>query len=523
MQAAWGRSNRATMAALGVAVLAVLLTVAPGPASAQDEDFGDLGAERVVDATGTSLSEDEVGQIEQRLDDLEAEGVTGVAYVRALDADPDDTLDQVEELHERWADAAGADPDTAVAFLINRNPDDPNDARAAIFVGTTLHDDAIPSSEQEDIVDEALIPPLRDGDVAASFLAGIDRVLVRAIEGPPPPSAAEVRAAEAATSWLPVVGVLVALVLTAAALRLFGRRTTADVPEAQATLTRPGDLPPAVAAAVLRGAPQLTSVSATILDLAARGALVIEPGEEGGRFSDPAIRIRLADRIIIQGPTEESVWATLEEHAEAGVVSSKALQSLGVPKPVRTAVTEEMQRRDWLNPEARRPRIWLTIICTIATAASIATFVVMAIGSEPIPSVFVAAGLLAVAIMAGTFAATYSPLSVAGQTESARWRAYLAGIETAAKDEDPHLDLDAVLADAVAFGVDASLSDRLEAASEAGVTLRAFSGAGHDAAVLGFPWWVAFTATTRTSADGGSSATVSGASAGGGGGAAGST
>ena len=44
---------------------------------------------------------------------LAERGADVIAYVRELDAESDDTLDQVEELQQRWVSATGVDQDIA--------------------------------------------------------------------------------------------------------------------------------------------------------------------------------------------------------------------------------------------------------------------------------------------------------------------------------------------------------------------------------------------------------------------------
>ncbi|MBW0093642.1 TPM domain-containing protein, partial [Pseudonocardia sp. KRD-188] len=212
-------ASRAALAVLGV--LLALVLAAPAALAQEDDVFPGLEpGVRVYDETGSSLTPAQTADLQGRLDALRATGADAVVLVRALDASSDDTFDQVEALQQAWAARTGADQDTAVAILVNRNPDDPTDARAGVFVGRTFDDGNVPQDEQEAIVEDALIPPLRDGDVHGSLVAGIGR-LSDSIRFGPPVSAAEQWAASASRSWLPTAAVVAALVALVGAVGLF--------------------------------------------------------------------------------------------------------------------------------------------------------------------------------------------------------------------------------------------------------------------------------------------------------------
>ena len=508
-----------------VALIAVLVTamVSPVPARAQGADgFPGLEAgQRVYDETGTSLTPDQVADLEQRLADLKSIGADAIVYVRALDATPDETLDQVEALQQAWVQTSGADQDTAAAIVINRNPTDPEDARAGIYVGSTFDDGNVPRDEQRAIVNQALIPPLRDGDVHASLAAGLDR-LESSIRFGPPQGAFEAWAAEAGSSWFPWLGVGLAMAGFAAARALFQRRQTTTLPEQPPTISRPGNLTPALAGALANGSPQASAVPATLLDLAARDAVDIEPESEGGTFSKPAIQVRLVDRRLVSDDVEAALWGELERRADEGVVSSKNLNKVAADsKAVRQAVERQMRDQGWRDADAGGNKAGLMMIFVFAVVLLVFTAVVAAVGEQWLPVVAIAA-LAALAVTAMVMYSDYSGLSRQGQEAAIPWKAYREGLKRAAKDDAVALDLDAVLADSVAMNLGSAMSDRLKEANESGRALRAFtSPAG--ASYTSFPWWVAFSGGFSTTSGSTGTGTVSGGGAGGGGGAAGST
>ena len=174
---------------LQVLLLSAVLggTLVPGKLHAQDGvGFTDLDPNQpVIDHTGSSLTPEQIGELESQVAALTDTGAEVVLLVRDLDATPVETLDQVEDLQQAWVAEAGSDQDVTIAVLINRNPDDPRDVRAGIYVGRTYNDGNIPEDEQVSIVEDVLIPPLRNGDVYASFSNTLARIQDDILYSPP--------------------------------------------------------------------------------------------------------------------------------------------------------------------------------------------------------------------------------------------------------------------------------------------------------------------------------------------------
>ncbi len=296
------RAGRLLLSAL-LLLLSVGLLWAPG-ALAQDAEPRLSAGQRVYDQTGSSLTEQQRADLQQRLIALKAgTGADGLVLVRARDADPEQTLEQVEALQQQRVQATGADQDTAFALLINRNPDDPKDGRAGIFVGSTHDDGNVPRGEQENIVSGALIPPLRDGDVYASLTAGIDR-LGSSIRDGPPQSAFQKWAAGAARVWVPLTTVVLALVAAALAARFSRDRPRGHRAPVAPTTRRPTNLSTAIGAALASGGPRGDIVQGVVLELAGRGALALEPEPDARSKKDPSLRVRLQDPGLVGDPVE---------------------------------------------------------------------------------------------------------------------------------------------------------------------------------------------------------------------------
>ncbi|MCC7369027.1 MAG: DUF2207 domain-containing protein [Chloroflexi bacterium] len=530
-----GRLSRSLQAVMRTALYlaALLLTVTAllggaGRVKAQAADaFPGLAAgERVYDETGASLTPGQAADLRQRLDRLRADGADVIVYARARRATPSETLAQVEALQQAWVARTGASQDRAAAILINRNPDDPNDARAGIFVGKVFQEGNVPPGEQRDIVSEALIPPLRQGDVYGSLAAGLDR-LDSSIRNGPPRSALQQGAARASEPWLPWAEAVVALVGFAAVIVLFQRRATTSQRGPAPTTVRPGPLPPALAGALVSGGAQPSAVPAVLLNLATRGALAIEAESTGGWGRKPTVQVRLLDPSRVRNEIEGAVWSDLQQRARDSVVSSKELQKVSQSSAgVRDVIERQLRAEGWLQPGAGCARAGLLIVGCVAGGLALVTM--LAAGSvEGWLALVGSVALIALAVVAFVMYAMFPRLSQAGQEAALGWKAYRAGLKQAAKDETVSLDLDDALPDIVALNLGSDMKQRLEAATASGATLRAFASASgaRDVAAMpaGYPWWIAFVSSTPSSASSGAGSVVSGVGAGGGGGAAGST
>ncbi|MGB6021477.1 MAG: TPM domain-containing protein [Ornithinimicrobium sp.] len=524
---------------VGVVVLVVVLVavVAVIVGVLGDEDppaFGSLSAEQqVYDETGTSITAEAQATIEGRIREVERQDdVEIVAYVRALDASAEDTLDQVADLQQQWSSAAGVDEERTVAILVNRNPDDPEDARAGIYAGAELADGPLPEDDQADIVDQGLIPPLAGGDVAGSLVDGLAQ-LEATLQRDTTPNAFQRWAASAGGTWAPWVSLVGALAALMAALRIFRKRVSVTVPEQAPTTRRPGDLPPAVGGALALGGPAGSSLPATVIDLAGRGVLRIEPEPDGVPEDQrdeeqakgakvEAVQIRLGEPGVLRAPVEKVVWRELAAHATHDVVRGKALAKVSQKTgPVRDAVRHEMTERGWINPEASRAKNSLGVVVALMILLVAADLVLLAAGEALMMLVGLIPATL-VLLTAVVMIVRFSTLSGPGQQSAVPWRAYREGLVAAAKDPHATLDLDVAVPDLIATGRGAEIEQLLARAGERGQTLAAFAGLGAGQDTLMVPFWTVYAGAFMASGAG-TAGTVTGAAGGAGGGAAGST
>ena len=379
----------------------------------------------------------------------------------------------------------------------------------------------MPRGEQEAIVDQALITPLRQGDVYGSVTGGLDR-LERSIRTGPPRHRFEEWASDAGSNWFPWAGVGASLAGLVTALALFRHRQTTMLPDQPPTTARPGSLGPALAGALALACPQPSAIPATLLDLAASDALDVEPESAGGRFSKPTVRLRLIDSKPVRNEVEVALWTAMEKRADNGVVSSNSLTKVaGHSKDVRKIIERQMRDAGWIDAGAARNKAGLLVVGILGVLLTLFSLVVAIAGGVWLPIVSLVASA-AVAVIAFGLYIAYSALSRTGQEAAIPWRAYRQGLERAAKDVVLPLDLDAVLADTVAMNLASAMDDRLKAAQVAGqVPWVLIARANSDRAVTS--WITSSSIVTMTGGSSSGSGTVSGGGAGGGGGAAGST
>lgn len=361
----------------------------------------------------------------------------------------------------------------------------------------------MPEKEQRRIVDEALIPALRDGDVGGSFDAGLERLRASIVNGRPT-TGFEDFAADATVGWLPWTLLGLALAGLAGGLALYRRRERTDVPDEQPRTIRPDDLSLELVGVLIHGSPSVLAMPAALLELAARGALVIEPKPEteGKKDAGSKVQVRLLDRELVRSPLEEIVWARLAKLAQTNIVNGKSLQRFTSDQtPVQILALKGMRERGWGDQSAFWNRTGLWVGSTLCFVVGIVGAIVVSEGGRDAGPAAIAGIvlLLLLGVTAMWMAAVYPTLTAAGQEAAIPWKAYKAGIEQAAKKESMSLDLDNVLPDAVVMGLGRKLKKRIKAATAEGVTLQAFRESGTQMET--FAMWTAYSSSTGASGE----------------------
>ncbi len=463
------------------------------------EDFGQREAGRHVYDRAGLLTDAEVRDLEARAAAVERAGAPTIVYLREQKASQNDTSKDAQELMDAWDVQSAQDARDGVVIFLNLKPNDTRHGEAAIWAGQHHTDGGnLPKSEIERIYDDLISPLLNDGNTAAGIGAGLDGLANSlTVAGLP----------------LALLGLLISSVVAVFAGRSWGQRpqqATAGMP----TVRRPGDLPPAVASALINRRIEPTALSeATLLDFARRGLVAIEP--QGSK--EVAIRRLTAQPTL--SPFEQAVWSPLAEAANNdGLIAPKQLGRVTKRgKEFQAALNAELEQRGWFDPHVGAIQRPLYLAGTVALALGVLGFIVALIGQQA-PGLVASSLLFVVGFIVLMLGAYFPRTTAQGEAIAAPWHAYKAGLSAAARDRNQQLDLDTTLPDAVAFGPVSALNRRIKDASEQGYAPSWFirKSAQNNNTVAFYPYWIVFhSSVSPTSSGGDGGASAGGAGAGG--------
>ncbi|HEX5164086.1 MAG TPA: TPM domain-containing protein [Thermomicrobiales bacterium] len=499
---------------MAVPIAALLVLVLVSGVAAQLNFGQPVPGQRVYDRTG-ALSAEQIASLEQRAGGVEAAGSPVFIYLQARDTDYDATVEDARNLMDVWDVQSATDARDGVVIFFNLQPDDLAHGDYAVVAGKALIDGNLPQRELDRITDR-MQPLLEDGDIAGAIGLALDTIARDLREGPPPPpppSSIEQFSddiAGSAFSILNAVAVAIAAVAAWLIARAFPARRSSNAPVSPATAP-PDMLQPGLAGALVTGSVSDVHISATILDLAARGALAIEP--DGKK----KVQIRVLDGALVRPGFEEAVWNAFASRADAdGVVAGKQLDAARKDwGDVRSMIQSELVQRGWFDPIAGKQRTPFYIAAVGLFASGIGAVIVAAIAESP--WALVAVGVLAtVAVLAFVAAVMIPNTTPDGDAVAAPWRGYQRYLKSAGRNPQVNLDLDTAVPYAVALGASGQLDKRLKSASAEGY-LPAWLGGSQAEGVWGagfYPYWIAFnssvsptsTMTASTGASAGSGA-----------------
>lgn len=313
--------------ALGALALFLVLFATVYSSGRAAENFGTPEAgRRIYDQSGT-LSAAEVRELESRAAAVAQAGAPVIVYLRAQDADYDDTERDARELMEAWDVQSAPDARDGVVLFLNLQPGDTKHGQVALFAGERHYKNGnLPERELRRIFEDEMQPALKDGQLAAGIGAGLGAIARSLTVGPapvPPPSALQRTAGTIARLPLNLLAILGTVGAVLLATRVWQSRP-ALLSAGTPTTTRPSDLSPALAGALVAGRLNVAQLAeATLLDLARRGALAVES------VGQKSMQVRPLNAAVATTPPERALWATLAGAADAaGIVSAKALGRL---------------------------------------------------------------------------------------------------------------------------------------------------------------------------------------------------
>jgi uncharacterized membrane protein YgcG len=499
--------SRRLFGAVGAALILLAALAARGA-----DDLDRPSPERHVYDLAGVLTNNEVADLEARARAIHQLGHPIVIYLHKKEATYEKTVRDARRLMDAWDVQSAPEAHDGLVLLFNLKPSDPAHGSYALVAGKALIESRLPQYEL-DRVAGAMRPLLGADHVRGAIAGALDRIAEDVRRGPPAaprPSASQRFARQVAAGPLSPFN-LAAILIAGIATWLTARGGSRGRPELRVSSAAepPSALAPALAGALATGYVDDADVAATILDLAKRGALAIEP--EGKRQA----RIRLIDASVARPGYERRLWEILKSRAnDAGIIASKQMARLQTDwSEVRDGIRQDLLARGWLDPEAgkrRRPLFLRGVGLDLLAVVGVALLVM---AKSPAALVGVAAlfGAAAYAIIA---AVRIPNRTAQGDEAAAPWLGYRRHIESAGRDPQLHLDLETAVPYALGFGVGQSIQKRLQAASRGGY-LPSWMGpapAGDSWDGGFYPVWIAFQSSTAPASSG--SAGGAGASAG---------
>jgi uncharacterized membrane protein YgcG len=514
---AWRRLAPVAASALILAVALVMVACASNQRVVQS--FGEHTSEqRVYDRVGI-LEPAEIADLETRAAAVARAGAPTVVYLQTRDASRDETIQDGRDLMQSWGVESAAGAHDGVVIFLNLQPNNHRHGEAVIVAGQKWNDTGVLTDrENQRIYDEVMAPLLRNEKTAAGIAAGLDAIAHDLGVGPPPPSVWQ-RIADFLAGW-PLVTLAGLLILALAALIARSRRWRKKPPASPGAsdLAPPDDLAPALAGALTAGKIADTQLEATLLDLARRGVIAMEPD---GKKS---LQIRILQATPNLSGYEERLFATMQEVAgPEGVIPANRIAKLRADfNPTRKALREDLVARSWFAQDAGSRRRPLYIAATISVIVASIGFVLAAVAESAV-GIGASIALFAVAMATYGFGAAVPDTTAEGELAAAPWRAYQTGLREAVQRKASAFAapewLDRLMPFVVALGLGQAFNPLLKAASATGYA-PAWLGwpAGANSAAF-FPYWAAFHTSTSGSAGsgGGGAGASAGSSAGGGG------
>lgn len=521
-----------------VALLPLLLLLAIALASprhavaspAQESCAGPVAGQHIYDCAHL-LSPDETSMLEARAAAVDRAGAPTIVYLQARNASAEQALQDAIDLMTRWGVESRPGVRDGFVMFFDLQPGNLRHGQVALYAGAkhSQHGN-LPISELTRIRTDVMTPLLTNGQTAEGIAAGLQMVASDLKYGPPPPPA--YRTVSATIGRIPINALAV---LYVAVVALLWMRLARRAPMGSETMSispdESGNIPPALAGALVKGRVTDIQIEATILDFARRGMLVMEP------TAKDKVRVRLlSDGKELVG-YEREVWNGLagradSAHALSGDDLAKLRQQWSWSKSL---LTRELAERSWYDPAGasarRRPLYSAGALSAVGAVAAIVLIVLSREGWAAMSLLlFLGAGSAAFVL-----AYMVPNTTVEGQLAASSWRAYRETVS--ARAYEPNLDTD--LPYIVALGLVGKLAPRLKAASERGYAPSWFHARGdqyagpghyqgHYAGGYGFyPYWIVFHGSMAppSSGAGGGSASggySGGGAAGGGGGSAGS-
>jgi uncharacterized membrane protein YgcG len=508
----------------------LVTTASAAPKSTCD---GPVAGRHIYDCAGI-LTSSEIAYLETQTAAVEAAGAPTVVYLQVQAASAPQTQQDASDLMNRWDIESRQGAHDGFVMFFNLQPGNMRHGEVALYTGAKYFQNGeLPQSELDRIRADVMTPFLAQGQTADGIAAGLQAVAQDLRNGVPPTPASEPTGQKVVDGLSRIPLTVLGLLFTAVVILLWvllpreprmRRKDGGEAGEAQKAAS-PGDLPPAMAGALISERITDDQLEGTVLDFASRGLLVLKP------HGEMSVQVHLQgeshDRTSALDGYEQEIWKSLVSLAGSahGTINSDQLAYLRQDwEKARSELQRELIERGWFDPAAavsrRRPFHLLGKVGMVAALISLFLIVASNEGWAAIGmTLFLGSGV--VAFIRGTMV---PDITLDGEKAAAPWWAYKARVT--ALEYDPKLDAD--LPYIVALGIVSKLEPRLRAASEKGYSPLWFDApaiqgqVGRTGQVTGFyPSWVAFHSGVTSMSGGFSGGGFGGGAAIGGGGSAG--
>lgn len=457
-----------------------------------------VSGQRIYDCAGL-LTASETSDLEARARAVQQAGAPVIVYLQAKSATYDQTLSDAAGLMARWNVESKSGAKDGVVILLNLKPGDLRHGQVALYAGQTLFNGILPHSELDRIYRDIMAPDLSAGKTAAGIGAGLDAIAtdLRA-GGPPPPAGQGVARAIGTVPYNALAALLALLALGMGFVSARRARQAAPPLITTPTASPPGDLPPAVAGALIAGKVSGQQMEATILDFARRGLLRIEPEER----NHASIQL-LGDGSELAG-YERSLWEALWEQAtpDRVIPRERMYQVAAHWRPATTELRATLVERGWLDRDVWKKRTPLIALmaASFVLAAPGVLLGVLAGQAWPFIGAFVC---VAAGVIALVFLLRIPAVTAEGQRAAQAARNYIAGLNV----PESAVDMNEALPYLVAAGLGRAYGQRLRMDAER-------PGGAY---VMLYPYWIMMHHSMAPPASSGGVAGATGAAAGGGG------
>ena len=348
------RWARALPGALALLFLTAAAALAAGP------PFPDPVDDRAVYDEAGVLRPEVVGELEQRIDAVEAS--TGAEIVVYTQVDPGITegenLDKAAALMDQWG-IGRSGFDDGLVLLVGLDEDLVH-GKVSMFGGSGFISQHIDESALTGIIESDFVPRAADGDLNTATLDTIDAVQERMA-----PDTIPLTVGRVVNAGLGLIGAPLALLVTLGAAWRTWRREGDDpeLTDSPSILMAgpPAEMTPPLATVVRAGRANRHSTNTLLAELAGTGRLAfhnldqvssMKSDDEPDPLTDPAIEVR---RDVGRGDQlpkpEREAWDRITRlSAESGVLSRERLWKLNSElDDVKNTLEEEGMRLGWFS------------------------------------------------------------------------------------------------------------------------------------------------------------------------------